>query len=389
MENDYNDKCSKMPKIEAFFQKRLLGQNKLLKIKLNSIALNSNYKTINIFKKNKDSNQKRINPEYFTINSNEAKTIFSYRHKNKDKYNYNIFELNNDLKRYTNNSTTFKSFQEKNNPYHPYSVDKVKRSFLLQINAEKEKKLNEKIIQLNSIRSLLYNNSNASANKNMSRNIYIHKNFKTFKKKYSKLFNNINITHISIPKYINKHNIKDLELRDEIDMSVYENDKLKKSIRISLLNDINHDVINYNLYLNYLKNITDRINFVEDIYMVPHIGNNLSLCRPFDNLEVLNKKLRNRNLLHRQVALSMNKICIIKELIKKKREEEMKKLMEKVEYKPNKKLIKSDSFENNINIYETKFEHFELTDYFWKFNNYTIINFANKKLKETIFSKNF
>ena len=75
----------------------------------------------------------------------------------------------------------------------------------------------------------------------------------------------------------------------------------------------------YKLYLDFKKSITNRVNYFEDIFMIPHLKNNFSLSKPFDDLIALNEKLRNRNLLHRQVALSMNKICIIKKLLKIKK----------------------------------------------------------------------
>ena len=169
-----------------------------------------------------------------------------------------------------------------------------------------------------------------------------------------------------------------MEFGDNIEINVFENDKLNKSIRNSLLNDINHDEINYILYKNYIKTLTNKVNFVEDIYRVPHIGNNLALSNPFEDLDILNNRLSNKNLLHKQIILSMNKITIIKELLKKEKEKEMKQLMKIIEFKSKKKLKNNDSSEKIINKYEAKFQHFELTDYFWKYNNYAIINFANK-----------
>ena len=68
---------------------------------------------------------------------------------------------------------------------------------------------------------------------------------------------------------------------------------------------------------------------------------------------------------------------------------ELKKLKEIVEYKTKRKWYKEDSFEKNINQLENNFNHFDLTDYFGKCNNYTMIGFADRKLKNCIFSKNF
>ena len=434
-----------MSKIEAFFQRRLLDQKNLYTIKLNSIDLNSKNKTIN-FKKILSNSKKslensKINsinnnynyptqstertvPQLLKMNQNYQKRILSYRERNNNKLKYNKTEIKKDLRKYTNNSTTFKYFNQLNKEYHPYTVNKAIRSILL-VSKEKEKEMNQKIIQLKVIKSLLYNNSKIYTNEITPKHKYINKkllfrnNFnnnnlsniknnsntktntpiktymskksKTFKKRFSKLF--INLSSIKKPNKTNNfsNKKKDIELLDEVDVHLFENDKLNRIIKNSLLNDINHDEINYKLYLDYLKSLTNKIDFHEDIYMVPHIQNAFYLANPFDNLVLLNEKLRDKNLLHKQVALSMNKISIIKILLKNKREIEMKKYMEKNDYKPKRKWSSNDeSLEKKIgNDYEEKFQHFELTDYFGKCNNYNIIGFANQKLKECIFYKKF
>ena len=439
-----SNNSSSMSKIEAFFQRRLLAQKNLYAIKLNSIDLNSKNKTIN-FKKMLSNSKKSIEnskinsinnnynyttqstertvPQLLKMNENYPKRILSYRERNNNKLKYNKAEIKKDLRKYTNNSTTFKYFSQLNKEYHPYTVNKAIRSILLA-SKEKETETHQKIIQLKAIKSLLYNNSkiytneitpkhnyinkkllfrNNYNNNNLSNSknntytktttpikTYLSKKSKTFKKRFSKF---INISSIKKPNkthyFSNKK--KDIELMDEVDIHIFENDKLNLMIKNSLLNDINHDEINYKLFLDYLKSLTNKIDFHEDIYLVPHIQNNLSLAKPFDNLVLLNEKLRDKNLLHKQVALSMNKISIIKILLMNKREIEMKKYMEKNDFKPKRKWSNNDeSLEKKIgNQYEKKFQHFELTDYFGKCNNYNIIGFANQKLKECIFYKKF
>ena len=371
---------------------------------------------------NTTQNSGRIVPPLLRTNKNYPKRILSYRERNNNKLKYDKNEIKKDLKRYTNDSATFKYFNELNKEYHPYTVNKAIMSILLEVNKEREKETNQKIVQLNTIKSLFYNNSNIytqeiipkhkyidkkillrnnyisniknnkSKTTTISNKTYMTKKSKTFKKKYFKLF--LNISSIKKTNKItnfNSNKKKDIELLDEVDINKFENDNLNRTIKNSLLNDINHDEVNYNLYLNYLKQLTNRVNFHEDIYMVPHIKNNLSLSKPFDDLVLLNEKLRNKNLFHKQVVLSMNKISIIKILLRKKRENEMKKYSENIDYKPKKKRSNNDeSFEKKIeNHYEKKFEHFELTDYFGKCNNYAIISFANQKLKESLIKNNF
>ena len=427
---------SSILKLEAVFEKRHLDKNKLLKIKLNSIDKISNYKTLpnlkknsknakNIYEESKINNYnlttqytERINPELVKSKNSPkiVRRILSYREKISNKNNYDNNVLKKDLLKFTNNSLTFRSFKKSNKDYQPYTVRAAIKSVLLQVNQEREKEDNKKINELKSIRSMLFKNNDISkinvnnfvkkntinsfylnninkikitSKKPFSRNIFRNR---TFRKKISKLF--VQSTspaspRIHIPSYSNKKK-KDLELRDEVDINRFENDKLKKVIRNALLNDINPDDMNYKLYLDYLKPITNRINFHEDIYIVPHLKNNLLLSKPLDDFELLNDKFQNRNLLHRRISLSLNKLFIMKGLLKKARDLEMEKLLEINECKSKNKWYNDDNiFDKKISPFEKSFEHFELTDYFGKINNIGVIGFANKKLKDTIFNKKF
>ena len=58
---------------------------------------------------------------------------------------------------------------------------------------------------------------------------------------------------------------------DEVDMKILENEKLIKKIRLSLLQDINPDEKNNKLYLNYLKSITNYINYFQDIIYLKNL----------------------------------------------------------------------------------------------------------------------
>ena len=398
---------SSISKLEEYFTKRLLNRNKLSKIKLNSISIHPKYRIKKINTTNINNSKKGIinfknktiyslkeNSKLF-INNEKPKIIICYSDRPNNKHKYNNIELKNDLKRYTNNSSTFKYFNNLNRNYHPYSAHKAIKSILFNIKKEKKLESNKNIFELNNVEQIINNNSKISdglknfERNSLSRNTYFNKTNRTFRKKFSRKFSHLSPIKVKSSKYDKNNKKKDEELMDEIDVNEFENDKLKKNIKNSLLNDINHDEIHYKLYSDYLKSLTNRINFIEDIYMIPHIKNNLSLSRPFDNLVILNNKLKNKNFLHRQVALSMNKICIIKILLKKEREMELKKLKEIVEYKTKRKWYKEDSFEKNINQFENNFNHFDLTDYFGKCNNYTMIGFADRKLKNCIFSKNF
>ena len=398
METSNGENEIKIPEIKTIFKKRFLFNKMLYKIKLKPIDPSSNYNTITNFNiqniDNKNNNlrtQKTYNELDKNIFKDHAKTL-SLNNKS-NICNYKNTDLNKDLKRYTNNSLTFKIFKELNNPYHSYAVNKAKKSILLRIKNDKNKEniKEKKVIPLNSIKILLNHNLKNLTSINLSRNnFFIKTQNKTFVNKNNKasiFFNNIG--PVKALSTLDDNDKKDLELRDEVDFKIYENEKLKKSIRNSLLNDINHDETNYKLYLNYLKPLTNKINFFEDIYIIPHIKNNLALSRPFDNLVILYKKLKNKNLLERHVALSMNRICIINKLLKIEREMEMQKLIEESEYKSKRRLSNNI---NNINIelnkYEKEFKNFELNDFFDKCYNNTFICFADKKLKHAVFSNN-
>ena len=395
---------TKLSQLENYFQERLLNKDKLLKIKLNSIDKSPNLNTISHFNsRNSNSKRKKLkiksNYNYnYTIarrnnESNMPKRIFAYTRNNKVyKYNYNSPELKNDLKRYTNNSLTFRLFNELNKPYLPYAVDAIKKSVLFKVKNNKEKKdRNNKILHINSLKSLLYNNKGFSSTINKSQKLYLKNNDEYFsKKKITKIFEEIQPNELQ--RILNYNNIeKDLELRDMIDVNFFEDDKLKKKIKKSLLNDINQGETNYKLFYNYLKPINHRINYHEDIYRIPHIRNKLGF-KPFKNIEIYQKFLdnRSRNLLHEKVALSMNKMFIIQEILKEQKELKIKKMIERGEYKLKKKWSHIDeSFELKFSEFEKNFQHFELTDYFEKYNNYPIIDFASKKLKNAIFTKTF
>ena len=185
----------------------------------------------------------------------------------------------------------------------------------------------------------------------------------------------------------NLFNVKnDSELYDEIDNKMFENEKLKKRIRISLLQDINPEEKNYKLFLDFLKPMTNYYNCFADIYIVPHIKNKLAFNKSINDSEELFSKLCNKNMLHKKTVLSMNRINIIRELIKKK-EKERKKMLEEMNKKP---ILKWKNYEELLlSQYEKKFEKFELEDYFVKCTDYQIISFADKKLKDYIFNNIF
>ena len=309
------------------------------------------------------------NTEYLKIKLEGQNKIFPYKNKkkknknnpiNKFKFIYNNKESNNNLKKYTNNSASFQIF-ELNNSYHKYSVNKIEKSILLKTP----------------------NIQNHIQNKNQIINLFNLPNIKEIPKSFIKL------PPIKIQKLMDLNiNDSDSELNDKIDNKMIENEKLKQKIRVSLLQDINPEEKNYKLYLNYLRHLPNHFNYFEDIYMIPHIKNNLALGKSFD-LDNLKIKLCDKNLLHKKVVLSMNRIIIIRALLIKK-QKEMEKKQTNEEIKEKSILRWNYIGEQKLNQYEQLYEKFELQDYFEKCTNNQIISFSNKKLKSLVFtSKRF
>ena len=376
-----------------FFQKRLNNNNKLLKINHKTISLSSNY---NFKNKMKKLQKKKINFLDFlkkrTKIKNQNQTISFNIIKQKRMIKNDIedkSDFNNDLKKYTNNSLTYRVFTQINRSYHPYSVNRIKRSILPYIKSEKEKEKKKEIneLEINTLKLLFLNDSRIIYPYAISLNEHSLYQSNTFKDEKPKIIFN-KISKIRIPKLLNINNHDDLELRDKVDTDLFEKLKLYKIIRDSLLNDINQDINDRNLVLKYLKSMINNINFHRDIYMVPHIKNNFVFSKPTKDFISMNNKLKNKNLLNKQVVLSINSICIINKLLEKKKEMEYKKMLEEEEYNPKKKIkwdINEDMNKNEINLYEQKFKAFELMDFFEKKGNYSKTFFAEQKLKHSIY----
>ena len=404
-----------IPKTKILFQESQLYKLKIKHLKLSSKSKTLyNFNTSNIIFKNyqktkkyelKKNNfcKKRANTEFFKSIPNCTRTMFPYKDlskKNSDIYkyddnnfNFNNPTLNSDLKRYTNNSITFRIFNELNKPYHPYFVDKLQKSLLFKFKKrkEKEKEKEKRIIPLNSIRLLLNDSSKNNLYNITTRNRYLfnenNNNNKTndlFRKEKLKIF--LGLKQIKPLKLVIKNKIKDLELEDYVDINYFDDYKLNTKIRNALINDINTDYTNYNLYLDFIKKMPQKINYFQDIYTIPHIRNGLSLHESFIDIDIINDKLSNRNYLSKHISLSMNRIIIIEEMLKLKELAKKEKRSGK-EYKFRKKWENPYYNEIKKTKYEKKFANFDLTDYFGKCRQYKFIRVADKKLKDYIFSK--
>jgi len=403
MNNLFNNKSKlKLPSIKLVIKKNIFNKKKLLKFNesqspfdssINKIIFsNENKKKNNIFQQYENIKTQALaqynpystNTEFFKINLKNKVKIFSYNKKgfqqknNSLKYIYKSPEANEDLRRYTNNSSSFRIFNGQDNIYQSYTIKKLKKL--------------EKPIILQSPRhienmssSKFFNNNNIFYNINTHKNYFNNNNF-NYQNENSKLF--IKIPPIDLSEFVDKSNESDLELRDKVDIKILENEKLRERIRISLLQDINHDKKNNKLYLDFLKPLNHYIDFYQDIYIIPHIKNNFAFTKPIKDIEMLSHKLCDKNLFHKQIVLTMNRISIIREQLIKQKEIDLKKMIEE-EKDMKMALIFNNLEEGKVNQYEKKYEKYELQDSFEKCTNHQVISFADKKIRECIFTKNF
>jgi hypothetical protein len=380
--------------IKPFLQKSVLYRIRLQKLELFSNSnSNTNSKTIPYFNTSRSIKKLKKNQ----VKNNNFNTIFSYTDKkkklrinenhkhdikndsinklSKNRYlNYNNPIFNNNLKKYTNNSVNFKNFNELNKLYHPYFIDKTKKLLLFSLKKER-KQLFESPSHLPRILS--------------SRNEFLKKESETYQKENMQLL--LGIKHLK-PVILDFNKIKDLEIKDSVDFDYFKNDKYKRIIKKALLHDINFDTVHSNyLFLDYMKSEPHKINYFEDINIIPHMQNNLSLHnKRFKDIKLLNKTLVNRNYMTKKIALSLNRCFIIKSLLKKMKEIEEERIRKEDEYRLKTRWNSDEVYkEIKLSDYEKKFEQFELHDYFGKSMNYPLVSLVDKKIKENFFQKKF
>lgn len=388
-----------LPNIELIVKGGNFNKKKLLKFNesqfdnsINKIELsNENKKKNNIFLQYENLktqtyakyNPSNTNTEFFKMKLKNKAKIFSYnikgfQQKNSSlKYIYKSPESNDDLRRYTNNSSSFRIFNGQDNPYQSYTIKKLKKiekPILLQSP--------KNIENISSTR--FFSNNSKFYSINSYKNYFNH-NFEN-QKKNSKIF--IKIPPIDISELVDKSSENDLESRDKVDNKILENEKLREKIRITLLQDFNHDKKHNKLYLDFLKPLNHYIDFYQDIYIIPHIKNNFAFRKPTKDLEKLSHKLCDKNLFHKQIVLILNRLIITREQLIKQKEIDQKKMFE--EEQDMKFGLKYNNLEEEkINQYEEKYENYELQDSFEKCANHQVISFADKKIRECIFTKNF
>ena len=159
VKNSSNDNLISQKEIKSILKTNLINNTKKsLKINLKTFDITKNNENpLNKYIFNeRNKNKITIFPDYLETNyfnyqntefpkiklKNKTK-LFSYRNKRKKnnllyKLNYNNAEIYNNLKKYTNNSSTYQKFKNLNNSYHRYSINKINKSILLKTIKEKK-----------------------------------------------------------------------------------------------------------------------------------------------------------------------------------------------------------------------------------------------------------
>lgn len=231
------------------------------------------------------------------------------------------------------------------------------------------------------------------------------------------------ITKSKTYSVINNNNLKPkdqteelLELRDQVPNFAFESEKMMKQIKSLFSQDFKFNNMQFNE--DFYKNNENRINFMEDIYKVPVIKNNLvgikidknkSLgMNEWKNINVINHQTWNfLNQLKRKIQREKDeKAKKLEEYLKKKREAEKEyEILEKKNYGKN--LDKKDEkdtlkekeklkniMDDIINLEEKKEQKFEdlyiIEEYFLHKNTYfdDKVSIASKRLRHVFFDNN-
>lgn len=161
------------------------------------------------------------------------------------------------------------------------------------------------------------------------------------------------------------------EEKDKINLKDIEYDKFHKTIRQTLLNDINPMTIMLQKADTFFNKKENVINFIYDIFCYPHLQNTFMLRKSTDNNK---KNLISPNCLSKSIQISMNK-------------ERRKKMFIKDYQSTQKKDIslyfgkdfKSKFKEENENYFDKS--KYDIEDFFNKSELYKTVFFANQKEK--------
>ena len=269
---------------------------------------------------------------------------------------------------------TIKKLIKKTNPFLP----EISNTFLNECNNNIEKKLlNSSNIMIQSMeknityRSICHTYGNQEDKYNYNELIKLFPKMEPIK------------INVNIPIKKKKINIEEMiEKADKVDIDYYEDRELQKRIAETLHKDFNTMDKNFEVYFKqFYKSIPNYINYIYDINILPHIQNKFLFVKPIEDKNILSEKITCRNLLQKEVAISMNRNTIKSILMKKKEEEEKLDKLNKTEDKKDSILQKEvDSKEKEV------FDN-EIKDYFMKIRNYKELDIADPKYKSIVYNK--
>lgn len=203
----------------------------------------------------------------------------------------------------------------------------------------------------------------------------LNKNFNPKLNKTNQIFRRI-IKHLSTKKVKLKSHIKNGkysdELKDRVNSLDFQYDKLHKKIRESLLNDINPMYSLEALNDCFYHKLENKVNYIEDIYLVPHMRNHFFLTGK--NIE---QKILKANCISRQICSSMNK------------EKRKKIFFEDQKRKHNFYNLILKTVKSVAKPHIMPMESLQIEEYFTKRDIYKDVNFSPEKVKNICNSSKF
>ena len=189
-----------------------------------------------------------------------------------------------------------------------------------------------------------------------------------------------------------------IESQDIVTFDKCNDDILKHKIRKTLAYEINEFNVDRK-YVDYYKSIPNYINFVQDIFIIPHIQNHFVFkkFKALDELTELLKLLTDKNFFNRDVTSALNKTLINMKIKtdnfdrNKEKNDKILNLLKKqgVSVVLFYKKIKKEEEEKLKIPNLTDSEKEELTDYFSKQVTQQYTDITNDKLKNIVYYNEF
>ena len=180
------------------------------------------------------------------------------------------------------------------------------------------------------------------------------------------------------------------EMKDKVNLYYFRDEKLKSKLRKALYFELNSYEYDDEKYNEYKKSIENYMNYINDIYIIPHIKNRFLYSKPIYDPRQINKILFSKNLINKEDAQGLNKF-----LINNMKKEEIEKEKMKQREKKMKELSSSNNYLQKLCLdYEdedfpkmTSDEVVEISDFFERNIGYKSVTFASNKLKKVVYKE--